>query len=275
MTFANFEVMERFTGEKIISKNFVTLALRMVTITFLVLAISGMVMWYEGHSSEADFVLAIDSSGSMLAADYEPSRLSAAKNAATLFIDSLPENSEVGIISFAGISFIKSPMTDDSDATKKSIEGIDVENIGGTAIGDAIVSSSNLLANSERPKTVVLLTDGQSNVGISIQEAILYAKEAGIIVNTIGIGTEKGGNIQNITFVSKLDANGLEFIANETGGLFFMAKNTSELSGAYASIASSTERLLAFNASSLLLMLSLLFFFVEWFLTNTKYKTLP
>lgn len=275
MKFANFQAMERFTGEKIISKNYVTLVLRLVTLLFLVLAISGMVVWYSGQSSESDFVLAIDASGSMLANDYVPDRMAAARDAAKQFLDNLPEDSRAGVISFAGISFVKQTLTNDIGSAKGAVDGIMTESVGGTAIGDAIVSSSNLMASSNRAKTIVLLTDGQSNVGITIDEAIDYAREEKITVNTIGIGTTEGGILQNTTFVSRLDTTSLERIANETGGGFFMARDTEELSVIFREMATSSEQLISMDISSLLLILSLLFFFFEWFLTNTKYKTLP
>jgi Ca-activated chloride channel family protein len=275
LKFANFRAMERFTGEKIISKNYVTLVLRLVTLLFLVLAISGMVVWYSGQSSESDFVLAIDASGSMLAVDYEPDRITAAKEAAGQFLDNLPEDSRVGVISFAGISFVKQTLTNNIGGAKNSVDGIVIESVGGTAIGDAIVSSSNLMASSDRAKTIVLLTDGQSNVGITIEEAIDYAIKEKITVNTVGIGTTEGGILQNTTFVSKLDTASLERVANETGGRFYMARDTEELSVIFREMATSSEQLISMEISSLLLILSLLFFFVEWFLTNTKYKTLP
>ncbi len=275
MRFANYEALERFTGEKILSKNYVTLILRMLTLLFLVLSISGMVIHYKGYSSSSDFVLAIDASGSMLADDYEPNRLSAAKDAAQLFLDSLPEDSRAGVLSFAGISFARQPVTDDLDKVKQAIDSISVETAGGTAIGDAIVSSVNLLANSDRSRAVVLLTDGQSNVGITVAEALAYAKQGGVVINTIGIGTEEGGVFQNTTFVSRLDSTSLQYIANETGGMFYRAEDKAALEAAYQSIATSEEQILSFNASTTLLLLALLFFFLEWFLTNTKYRTLP
>jgi len=275
MRFANFEVMEKFTGEKLISKNYVTLMLRMVTLFLLVLSISGMTLWYSGHTSESDYVLAIDASGSMLATDYVPDRMTAAKDAARMFIGLMPGKTRVAVLSFAGISFVKQPLTEELDDAASAVDSIRVEAVGGTAVGDAIVSSSNLLANSDRAKTIVLLTDGQSNVGIATQEALAYVSGTGIRVNTIGIGTEEGGAFQNTTFVSKLDVAELEYIANETGGVFYRARNSAELSGVFEEIATSTEQTLSYSASSLLLVVALLFFFLEWFLTNTKYKTLP
>ena len=275
MRFANFKAMERFTGERIISRNYVTVVLRVLTLLFLVLSISGMVVRYRGHSSESDFVLVVDASGSMLARDYEPDRISAAKDAARLFLESLPEGSNAGIVSFAGITFVRQVPTNDLDKAKEAVDGISVEAVGGTAIGDAIVSSANLLAGSNRAKTIVLLTDGQNNVGIGITEALLYAKQNGIKVDTIGMGTEEGGTFENITFVSRLDTEALEYMANETGGVFFRAENKSELSGIYSDLATSSEQILTFDASSSLLLIALLFFFMEWFLTNTKYRTLP
>lgn len=273
--FANFEAISRFTGEKIISKNYITLILRVLTLIFLILAISGMMLLYKGFTSNSDFVLAIDASGSMLAEDYEPNRMNAAKDAAILFVDSIPEESMIGVLSFAGISFVIEPLTNNKEDVRASIETIRVDTIGGTAIGDALITSSNTLSESTRSKSIIILTDGQNNVGVSVAEAVDYAIGKGIMINTIGIGTEEGGVFQNMTFVSKLDTESMEYISNMTGGTFYRADNTTMLRDIFLEIAGSREQIIKFDASTTLLLISLLFFFVEWLLTNTKYKTLP
>ena len=273
--FANFEAISRFTGEKIISKNYITLILRVLTLIFLILAISGMMLLYKGFTSNSDFVLAIDASGSMLAEDYEPNRMNAAKDAAILFVDSIPEESMIGVLSFAGISFVIEPLTNNKEDVRASIETIRVDTIGGTAIGDALITSSNTLSESTRSKSIIILTDGQNNVGVSVAEAVDYAIGKGIMINTIGIGTEEGGVFQNMTFVSKLDTESMEYISNMTGGTFYRADNTTMLRDIFLEIAGSHEQIIKFDASTTLLLISLLFFFVEWLLTNTKYKTLP
>ncbi|RLI98484.1 MAG: hypothetical protein DRO99_00560 [Candidatus Aenigmatarchaeota archaeon] len=274
MRFANYEAMEKFTGDRILSGNYMTLALRVITLLLVVLAMSGMTVWYMGHSSDSDYVLAIDASGSMMAEDFQPNRLSAAKTAAKTFLDTVPEDTRIGIVSFAGISFIKQEMTNDMEKLKKGVDRIDIETVGGTAVGDAIVASVNLLANSGKPKVVILLTDGQNNVGITLEEAVDYASEEGVVVDTIGIGTEQGGQVGE-GFVSKLDSSGLRYVANRTGGMFYSVSNVEELAGVYEGIATSEERLISYNASTLLLLAAIAVFFIEWMLTNTRWSLLP
>ncbi|NIO20649.1 MAG: VWA domain-containing protein [Candidatus Aenigmarchaeota archaeon] len=275
LKFANFPAIESITGKKILSKNYTLLILRLATLCLLIFSVAGTTLWYEGQTSEFDFMLAIDSSGSMMATDYTPNRLDAAKGAALLFVDNLPERSNVGIVSFAGVSFIKQKPTSDLGKIVGAIENISIEPVGGTAIGSAIITSSNLLSESEQAKVLILLTDGQNNVGPSIETAIEYANENYITVNTIGIGTEEGGGFPNLTFVSKLDPNTLKLISNSTGGKYYGARNETALSEAYKEIALSSIQKLSTNLSLLFLFLAIILLFLEWGLANTKYRTLP
>ncbi len=275
LKFANYPAIERITGKRILSKNYTLLAIRLTTLCLLVLAVSGTVLWYEGRTSDFDFMLAIDASGSMLATDYAPNRLEAAKNAANLFVDNLPGKSTVGVISFAGVSFIKQRPTSDIEKVKNAIKNISIEIVGGTAIGSAIITSSNLLAESDRAKVLILLTDGQNNVGPSIDTAVDYANGNHLTINTIGIGTKEGGEFPNLTFVSKLDPATLKLISNSTGGKYYEAKNETELENAYKEIALSSTQKLSVDLSLYFLFIAILLLFVEWGLANTKYRTLP
>jgi Ca-activated chloride channel family protein len=275
LKFANFPAIERITGRKILSKNYTLLLLRLVTLCLFIFSVAGTALWYEGQTTEMDFILAIDSSGSMLARDYEPNRMEAAKGSALLFVDNLPGTSRVGVLSFAGVSFVKQRPSSDMEEVRDSIENISIELVGGTAIGSAIITSSNLLAESEKAKVLILLTDGQNNVGPSIETAIDYANENHLTINTIGIGTEEGGDLPNLTFVSKLDPITLKLISNSTGGSYYGARNETELSNAYKDIALSSVQKLSLNLSLYFLFFGLILLFVEWGLANTKYRTLP
>lgn len=277
LKFANFRAIEYVTGMRILSKNYLLLAMRIGTVVLIIMAVSGVTLWYEGEGAEMDFVLAIDSSGSMLATDYEPNRLESAKESALLFMDSLPVYSEVGVISFAGVSFIKERQTSDSYKVKKAIENISIEMVGGTAIGSAIISSTNLFTNPDRAKFIVLLTDGQNNVGPTVEEAIEYANQNHVTIHTIGIGTEEGGGFGdiNLTFLSRLDTETLQKIANETQGNYYEATDESELASAYEEIATSSFQKMSFDLSMLFLVIAVVMLFVEWSLINTKYRTLP
>ena len=277
LKFANFPAIEYVTGERILSKNYTLLAIRLVTLFLLILAVSGAVLWYEGESANTEFVLAIDASGSMMASDFEPTRMEAAKNSALLFVDSVPEQTEIGVLSFAGVAFVKQSPTSDLSAVKNAIKNISTEMAGGTAIGSAIISSVTILTDPGKAKAVILLTDGQNNVGPSVEEAVAYAKENHVTIYTIGMGTETGGEFpeMNLSFVSRLDAGTLKNISAETRGKYYVAGNESGVSEAYKQIAESGTQKIPVNVSLIFLVAALGLLFVEWGLMNTKYRTLP
>lgn len=277
LKFANFPAIEYVTGERIFSKNYILLLMRLVTLFLIILAVSGAVFWYEGRAGDTDFMLAIDASGSMLATDFQPTRLESAKSSALLFADSVEKETRVGVLSFAGVSFVKQTPTSDISAVKNAIKNVSIELVGGTAIGSAIISSVNLLAGPERAKVAVLLTDGQSNVGPAVEEAIEYANENHITIYTIGIGTEQGGGFpeMNLSFLSKLDSKTLTKIAEETKGSYYEAKNEEELSEIYKEIATSGVRKISVNVSLIFMVAALVLLFTEWGLINTRYRTLP
>lgn len=277
LKFANFPAIEYVTGERILSKNYAVLAIRLVTLFLLILAVSGAVLWYEGETADMDFVLAIDASGSMMATDFSPSRMESAKNSALLFLASVPEQTEIGVLSFAGVAFVKQTPTHDLPKVRNAIKNISTEIVGGTAIGSAIISSVTILTNPNKAKVIILLTDGQSNVGPSVDEAINYANENHVTIHTIGIGTASGGGFpeMNLSFISKLDPETLKNISDETKGKYYDARNESELSEAYKEIAKSSTKKIPMNISIVFLVTALILLFVEWGLMNTKYRTLP
>lgn len=275
MLFANYEALERIFGKKILSKNYPLLILRVLTLIFLIFALTGTVIIYEGAGGMADYALAIDASASMLARDYIPNRVEAAKDAALKFVDTLPADTQVGVLSFAGASFVKQELTLDLDAVKAAVSGVEIELAGGTALGGAIVSSTNMLLASGKDKIIVLLTDGQNNVGIGVDEALEYSSGFGIVIHTIGIGTEEGGIVANTTIVTGLDNATLELIAEKTGGRFYLAKTEEELQRAYDDIAASTTRQLSLDLSSYLMLIAVALFLVELILVNSKYRTIP
>lgn len=275
MKFANFPAIERVTGKKILSKNYALLALRIITLCLVIFSISGCVLVYEGKASNFDIVLAIDSSGSMLAEDYKPNRIEVAKEAALSFLNYTPENSRIGVISFSGVPFIKQRLTSDMKAVEKAINNISVEPIGGTAIGSAIITATNLLIESEKTRLIILLTDGQNNVGPSIEEAIRFANENNVNIYTIGVATKEGGLYPNLSFVSKLDSETLKKIAEGTNGKYYEAKNETAIFEIYQEIATSTIQKISLNLSPILMLAALILLFIEWGLLNTKYRTIP
>lgn len=279
MNFANFDAIKRvgtgLKGGRVLSKNMVLLVIRLFTLLLLVFALAGTILWYQGKSSDFDFVLAIDASGSMLADDFTPNRLEAAKKAAFSFMDEIPRRAKVAVISFGGTTFVKQRLTEDFLKVKEAINSMEIEFASGTAIGDAIISSANQFEEGERAKVVVLLTDGQSNVGTLPEEAIKYANDNHVTVNTIGVATETGGEFEEIDIISRLDEYTLESIATNTGGKYYKAENVQGLSEAYTEIATTAEKKIPVKLTMPFMLIAFLLVFVEWILINTKYRTIP
>lgn len=274
LKFANFPAIEKATGEKITSYNLNILITRAAILTLTIFSVAGSTLWYTTLTTTSDYALAIDASSSMLADDYTPNRLEAAKLAAELFIDQLPSATQVAVVSFAGTSFVDMQPSDDSGKIKQAIRDIEAKTVGGTDIGEAIITATNLLSISNNPKVIILLTDGRTNVGGNIEQAILYANTNQVTVNTIGIGTITGGNIaEDITLT--LDEQTLQNIASGTSGKYILAQNNDELISAYEELLDLSNRKVSFNLSILFLVISIILLLVEWSLINTKYKILP
>jgi len=273
--FANFEALARVTGGFKLSMNLPLLLLRAFTLLFLVFSLSVPILWYEGRGGEFNFVVAIDSSGSMLANDFIPNRLEAAKQAALAFVDDVPVDSKVAVMSFSGTQFLKQVLTDDHSIITSAIEGISVEYSSGTAIGDAVIAGSNLFDSDEKGRVIVLLSDGQTNVGTVIEKAINYANERFVTVHTIGVGTEEGGKFQDLEALSTLNTDTLTKIAENTGGSFYRANNNEELLLAYSEIAKASNKKIPFHLAPLLIALTLLTLGAEWIVVNTKFRSVP
>lgn len=293
--FANFDAIARVTHSHILSKNYGLLLSRLLVIICVIFSASGTVIWYIGETSGFDFVIAIDSSTSMLAKDLEPTRFEAAKQSASRFIDILDKKGNIGIVRFATISTAEIEPTTNTLKLKQALNDIQVKRIGGTNIGDAIISSSNLLlaidkdANPEleriengdankRGKAVILLTDGQGTTGEEINNAIKYAQQNNIVVNAIGLGTEEGSIFAELNITSirtKLNEEGLKEIASATNGRYYSAKDINELNLAYSEIASVDEKPASLDISVPLMVAAFVLLLIEWLLVNTKYTTIP
>jgi Ca-activated chloride channel homolog len=286
LEFSNFEAVEKVLRGELSSKpykilrhkNIFLLFLRIVTYTLLVFSAAGTTVWYTGMASNFDFVLAIDTSFSMIADDFNISRLDAAKNASKIFADSVPEGTEIGIVSLSSTTFIDNELTSDKERIKSVISSLEVKEGGGTNLGDGIITSTNLLVHEGSGKTlnaIILLTDGQSNTGTPLSIAVDYARNKGIIIHTIGIGTEEGGKLLSLDVVSKLDEESLMAIADYTNGRYFRAKNVEDLKNSFKQIASFKERRMSIDISWVLLIIGLSLLSMEWILMRTIYRTIP
>lgn len=283
--FANFEALQKIASKAIISapygggmrnRQLGLLGLRLVTLLCIIFAVSGTILWYTGPASSMDYVLAIDASSSMLAKDFSPDRFTAAKDAAKSFIDSTPANTQIGIVSFAGTSVVQKRLTSNKNELKTAIDAMEISQTGGTAVGDAIITSSNLFVNKDIEKGIVLITDGQSNVGMFVEEGAAYAVRDNIAVYTIGVATPEGGIYGNLSeIVLKLDEDTLKFIANATAAGYYKAEDANQLKTAYQTISNITDKKLFTDLTIFLMLGALVMLFIEWSLVNVKYKTIP
>ncbi len=265
LRFANFEAIAKVRGIDFYSKDIKIPFLNILIVCLLVFSISGLTLNKEVEASSFSFVIAVDSSQSMGATDIYPDRLSAAKETAVDFVDSLPEDIRIGVISFGGNSFIEQDISENKGLLKLSINNIESTKFGGTDIYEAIMASSGILKN-ELNKAIILLSDGQINVG-NIYDAVEYARDKKILVHTIGIGTVEGGNAS--FGISKLDEDILKSLAYNTEGKYFNVDNKEKMQESFKQIAPLTKRFGSINLSVYLIIAVITIFVLEQFLINS------
>ena len=190
----------------------------------------------EHEAKGAEIMICLDVSNSMLAEDYSPSRLDRAKLAISRMVDKL-QGDRIGLIIFAGSSFVQLPITTDYVSAKMFLGNIDTGSVPvqGTAIGDAILTAAkSFSAQSEKSRAIIVITDGENHEDDAL-DAARQAAELGIKIYTIGVGSlrgqpipmngellkDKDGNI----VVSRLDENTLKQIAEEGHGAYVHAGN--------------------------------------------------
>ena len=209
-----------------------------------------------------DIVIALDVSRSMLAEDIKPNRLEKAKHEIAGLIDRL-EGDRIGLVAFAGKSFVQCPLTLDYGAAKMFLDIMDTETIPvqGTAISEAIKTSIGVFNRRERKnKILVVITDGEDHESNPLETA-KEAKKEGIMIYTVGIGSLQGvpipasasGDVKGFkknkkgeVVISKLDELTLEKIALETNGKYYRATpREAELDKIYEAIAGMDKKELA------------------------------
>ena len=223
--------------------------LRFIGIGLLVVALARPQNTERGSSTKTegiDIVLAMDVSTSMLARDFSPNRIVAAKDVAAKFIADRT-NDRMSIVVFAGESFTQSPLTTDKSTLQTLLGQIDAGMIeDGTAIGNGLSTAINRLRESNaKSKVVILLTDGVNNAGqVSPIMAADIAAEYGIKVYTIGVGSRGTapypvnimGSVHYMPIPVEIDEDILTDIASRTGGEYFRATDVKTLSAIYERI---------------------------------------
>lgn len=199
------------------------------------------------NSEGVDIVLSMDISGSMLAEDFTPNRLEAAKKVASEFVSNRPTD-RLGLVIFSGESYTQCPLTTDQLILQEHLKSVRSGLLqDGTAIGMGLATAVERLRNSKvKSKIIILLTDGVNNTGlIDPITALEIAKTYRIRVYTIGVGTEGTapypdqdmfGNTVMRRMPVQIDEQLLQRISKETGGKYFRATSNNSLRTIYKDI---------------------------------------
>lgn len=242
-----------------------------------------------------DILVALDISQSMLAEDITPNRIDRAKHEISKLIDML-NGDRIGIVVFAGESFVQCPLTLDYGAAKMFLDAVTTGwvDLQGTALSDAIEQSMKAFnSKSKKHKVLILISDGEDHQGKAIEVAKEASKE-GVVIYTIGVGSEGGAPIPiskkggSITYkkdksgnlvMTRLDPRTLEIIAKEANGKFFHAGNDSDLARIIGEIAQMEKKDLGMSKLStyeeqyqIFLAFALLLLLLEFFIPERVSK---
>ena len=281
--FGNFETLKRIEGAERFSLSYWLLISEMIIITLLFLvATNSITMNLTKPVSNTDFVIALDTSPSMFTPGYGPSdndnRLTMTKNIALKWLNGLPESTRVGILIFSGdVTKITEPTTS-YRTLKRAIENIEGNNteIGGTAIGTALMNAATMLNYSSKRRAIVLITDGNNNEGVNLSSVINALNAEKINVYTVGIDNNNqslkfyehlqelveksnltGVNNESYT-IPKMNVETLSKISNMTGGKLFIVKNNTAMDTAFSNIFLSNQRIQLDSDYYILLFLAVL-----------------
>jgi Ca-activated chloride channel homolog len=270
-------------------------SLRMIALTLLIVALARPQTFSTGedvYTEGIDIAMLLDISGSMLAEDFKPNRLEAAKKVIDEFIDGRTTD-KIGLVIFASQSFTQCPLTIDYSVLKSLLAEIKSGMIDdGTAIGTAIANGVNRLKDSKaKSKVIILLTDGVNNSGeIDPITAAQIAEKFGIRIYAVGVGTKGeapypvqtpwGVRYQNVPV--EIDEATLTKVAEITGGKYFRATNNEKLREIYSEIDKLEKTRVEItsyrNAKELFypwLGAGLFFLLLEFGLVRTYFRGLP
>ena len=190
----------------------------------------------EHETKGAEIMIVLDVSNSMLAEDYSPNRLERAKLAISRLVDKLRDD-RIGLIVFAGNSFVQLPVTTDYVSAKMFLNSISTDSVPvqGTAIGDALnTAMRSFSAQSEKSRAIIIITDGENHEDDPVAVA-KQAAEMGVRVFAIGVGSPEGKPIpveggllkdkDGEIVVTRLDEDVLKEIAAEGNGVYVRAGN--------------------------------------------------
>ena len=258
VSFTNLELLAGLVEQRRSWRRWVPLALLLVALACASTALARPKARLSVPENNGTVVLVVDVSGSMRANDVEPTRLDAAVSAMRTFLDKLPPQFKVGLVSFSSEPEVLSAPTRDRQLVREALGYLMPE--AGTAIGDGLqvgvklVQASLARAGVERkpgqllPAAIVLMSDGAQNRGfLQPIQAARNSKAAGIKVYTVALGTP--GGVVSFGFglyINSIpvppDPATMRLIANTTGGTTYSARSAERLSNIYKSLGSSIGR---------------------------------
>ena len=218
--------------------------LKVITVSLIIIALARpriVESIQEKNVLVVDMIMVLDISSSMLAEDFNPNRLEAVKRTAKTFIQNREED-RIGLLVFAGESFIQCPLTVDKNVLQNLLKDVHIADreVDGTAIGMAIANATNRLRFSEaKSKVMILLSDGSNNAGeLDPLTAADLASQFDIRIYTIGAGTNQSVSfIPNRGYIrNEIDEKTLRAIADRTGGKYFRATDENMLVNIYDEI---------------------------------------
>lgn len=233
-----------------IRTRWVLLLLRLLSLALLIIALARPQRSNVSETVDSeglDIVLSMDISGSMLAEDFEPNRIEAAKKVAREFVENRPTD-RIGLVIFSGESFTQCPLTTDQNILKEQLMNIKSGLLqDGTAIGMGLATAVDRLRSSKaKTKLIILLTDGVNNSGlIDPITALEIAKAYKIRVYTIGVGSQGSalypvkdamGRTTMQQMPVQIDEALMRKISGETGGTYYRATDNNSLSSIYREI---------------------------------------
>lgn len=290
--FASLDLISKLTPSAGLSPQVIKWTLFCLFFCFLVLSLVRPRFGVKMEMVERkgiDIIVALDISQSMLAEDITPNRISRAKHEISKLIDML-NGDRIGIVVFAGESFVQCPLTLDYGAAKMFLDAVSTGwvDLQGTALSDAIDQSVKAFkSKTKKHKVLILISDGEDHAGKAAEMARV-ASEEGIVIYTVGVGSESGAPIPiskkngSITYkkdkagnlvMTRLNPRTLEIIAKEANGKFFQAGNDADLARVISEIAQMEKKDLGMSKLStyeeryqIFLLAALLLLTLEFFI---------
>lgn len=249
--FAALPMLEKVAPRRPGWRRHLPAAVFLATLVLLTIAIARPVADMRVPRERATVIVAMDASLSMQATDVSPSRIEVAKQAAAGFIEDLPEQFNVGVVTFSGTAAVAAAPSTDHQAAVGAIERLDLQQ--STAIGEAVFTSLQAITSHDArlggaqsaeedppPARIVLLSDGANTSGRPLEDAAEAATSAGVPVSTIAYGTPDGTvEVDGRVTPVPVDAASLERLADSTGGGFYTAESDAELRDVYDDLESS------------------------------------